>query len=117
MEKLNCVRCKHSWYPRTPQRPKYCPKCKQSKWTIPARVRVKRPVGPKRPVGAPVKYPVHDLEIGQSILMPFFMLSPTENDVKKNSSRNAAIRSYAMRSGKKFKIDGDTGKCRITRIA
>lgn len=32
-----CLRCDHSWFPRTPDRPYVCPKCKNARWDITAR--------------------------------------------------------------------------------
>jgi len=29
---LKCNRCNHSWYSRTPNNPKVCPKCKSPYW-------------------------------------------------------------------------------------
>ena len=29
---LSCNRCGHSWYSRTPNEPKVCPKCKSPYW-------------------------------------------------------------------------------------
>jgi predicted Zn-ribbon and HTH transcriptional regulator len=29
---LKCKRCGHKWYPRTPLKPKVCPKCKSPYW-------------------------------------------------------------------------------------
>lgn len=29
---LQCNRCKHEWYPRTPREPKVCPKCSSHYW-------------------------------------------------------------------------------------
>ncbi len=29
---LICLRCEHTWYPRTPRHPKVCPKCKSPYW-------------------------------------------------------------------------------------
>lgn len=34
MKKLQCLRCGHDWYPRSPKKPKVCPnpKCKSPYW-------------------------------------------------------------------------------------
>lgn len=32
MKELECLRCKHTWYPRTPKKPKLCPSCKSKYW-------------------------------------------------------------------------------------
>lgn len=32
MKKLRCLRCTHTWYPRTPKKPIMCPKCKTLYW-------------------------------------------------------------------------------------
>lgn len=33
-----CVRCGHTWIPRTPDKPIVCPKCKSPYWDIPKKV-------------------------------------------------------------------------------
>jgi rubrerythrin len=30
-----CTRCNHSWYPRSPEPPRVCPKCKSPYWDRP----------------------------------------------------------------------------------
>jgi hypothetical protein len=35
IEQLYCHRCKNTWYPRTPEKPKVCPACKSPYWDIP----------------------------------------------------------------------------------
>src|SRR5678816_387653 len=37
MDKVKCLRCGHSWFPRRPERPTLCPKCGNAKWDQPAR--------------------------------------------------------------------------------
>lgn len=32
MKKNICKRCTHEWYPRTPEKPLICPKCKSPYW-------------------------------------------------------------------------------------
>lgn len=32
METLNCNRCGHTWYPRSPNLPQQCPKCRNKYW-------------------------------------------------------------------------------------
>ena len=39
IEKLHCTRCLGSWYPRTPNKPAVCPKCKNRYWDKPRRVK------------------------------------------------------------------------------
>jgi len=29
-----CKACGHAWYPRSPERPRICPKCKSARWDI-----------------------------------------------------------------------------------
>jgi len=35
MDKVNCLRCGHSWRPRNPGRPTLCPECGNAKWDQP----------------------------------------------------------------------------------
>lgn len=37
IKKLQCQRCKAEWYPRTPDKPKHCPKCSSPYWDKPVR--------------------------------------------------------------------------------
>ncbi len=41
---LQCHRCSHKWYPKTPNRPKVCPnpKCKSPYWDRPRQKKGKR---------------------------------------------------------------------------
>ena len=32
LRELTCLRCDHMWFPRTPEPPKVCPKCKSPYW-------------------------------------------------------------------------------------
>jgi len=32
MKRYTCLRCKHSWIPRTDNIPKICPKCRSPYW-------------------------------------------------------------------------------------
>ncbi len=34
MKKLKCLRCQHTWYPRSPKKPTLCPSCKSKYWNI-----------------------------------------------------------------------------------
>ena|SRR3990167_2017456 len=104
MEKLKCVRCGHEWYARKPERPLRCAnrECARSYWWRPARVRKDRLLGP---VGAPTKYPFHNLQPGQRVLIPWFNTPDGQNrDTKKILSLKSAIYSHARRTGKTFNI-------------
>ena len=82
------------------------------KWQSPARARVyKDPSDRKDGPGAPIKYPVQNLIIGESLKIPFNI------DIKKNMSMYTSIKSYGKRSGKKFGFDGVGGVCIITRLS
>ena len=35
LKQWTCLRCKHSWYPRKPVRPRICPRCKSAYWDVP----------------------------------------------------------------------------------
>ena len=39
MKTNTCTRCGHKWYPRTPERPRVCPKCKSPYWDKPRKVK------------------------------------------------------------------------------
>lgn len=34
---LTCTRCQHTWHPRQPQPPKFCPQCRSPYWDKPRR--------------------------------------------------------------------------------
>lgn len=35
IDRLKCLRCDHTWYPRGPDRPAACPRCKRYDWDKP----------------------------------------------------------------------------------
>ena len=35
MKKYKCIRCGHTWYPRSPKKPRWCPKCNSPYWDKP----------------------------------------------------------------------------------
>ena len=35
MKLSKCLRCNHTWYQRTPAKPRICPKCKSAYWNVP----------------------------------------------------------------------------------
>lgn len=35
IQKKVCLRCGHEWFPRTPNEPRVCPKCKSPYWNKP----------------------------------------------------------------------------------
>lgn len=39
VRKLRCKRCGHTWYPRSPKRPRTCPnnRCRSAWWDVPPR--------------------------------------------------------------------------------
>jgi rubrerythrin len=39
---VKCLRCGHQWFKRTPERPKQCPNCKQTRWDQPSKWKGKR---------------------------------------------------------------------------
>ena len=39
---LGCTRCGHTWIPRSPNKPKYCPCCNSPYWDQPRRVTVSK---------------------------------------------------------------------------
>jgi hypothetical protein len=41
MKKINCLRCKHEWYQRTPAKPVRCPKCGSPYWDRPRQINKK----------------------------------------------------------------------------
>ena len=53
------------------------------------------------PVGAPIKYPIQDMEIMQTIVLPWPKINGVL-DYKRIASMHSAISSYGRRSGKKF---------------
>ena len=113
MKKNKCVRCGHEWWPRTPEKPRNCGKCKVAYWWRPARVAKQRQPGP---VGAPRKYPVDTIEIGQSVLLPWHRDAvDMTNYERKNRSMNMAVRSYARRAGKEFIMTGEPSGLRVYR--
>jgi hypothetical protein len=98
---LKCERCAHEWHQRTPEKPKRCAGCKAPYWWRPARKpAVKSQISSVR--GGQRKYPIHNLEVGQKIVLEFFYTNG-HPDNKRNSTMSCAILNYARRSGKTFK--------------
>lgn len=67
MEKLRCLQCGHEWYPRTPNKPRRCARCRYVTWEKAE----KRPKESYRGIpGRPLKYPQLDaLKIGDKCLV------------------------------------------------
>ena len=42
LTKLSCTKCPHTWFPRTPKKPKVCPKCKSESWDKPYKYKIKK---------------------------------------------------------------------------
>ncbi len=38
-----CLLCGHRWYPRTPERPLVCPKCKSARWELGRKLPPRKP--------------------------------------------------------------------------
>ncbi|MEM0171614.1 MAG: hypothetical protein QXV57_03535 [Thermoproteota archaeon] len=34
LPRLKCKRCGHEWYPRKPEKPRICPRCKSPYWDV-----------------------------------------------------------------------------------
>jgi len=47
MKSHTCTRCNHTWYPRTPDKPRVCPKCKSPYWSDPKRTKKDKKEGEK----------------------------------------------------------------------
>ena len=106
MDLSHCVRCNHAWYPRKPEIPKRCAGCGAPYWDRPARIAKVRLLGP---VGAPIKYPIHDIAVGQTIILPW-------PDSRRITSMYSAISSYSRRSGKKFQHAASGVGLTVTRL-
>ena len=39
IKQLKCLRCGRTWWPRSPQKPKFCPSCNSPYWDKPRRLR------------------------------------------------------------------------------
>ena len=111
---VKCLRCAHEWWPRSPERPRRCAGCKALNWDRPARVPM--PKLPRGPRGPARKYPVHTLEIGDSVLMPFYRFSTGQADTIKNRSMQCSIINYARRSGKTFRRENTPAGLSVTRL-
>jgi ribosomal protein L37AE/L43A len=49
-QKYHCLRCEHTWVPRTGEYPRQCPKCRSAYWDRPRTHPQRRPkyLGPRR---------------------------------------------------------------------
>lgn len=106
--------CGWKWASRLPLPPRYCARCKRPNWD-------KAP-GPPRPqsIAPPPKpriiYPIHDLEVGQSVLLSWHIKNG-EADLAKNASMNRAVRQEERRYGKKFLREPAPRGLKVTRLA
>lgn len=116
MQIWRCVRCGHGWLGRQLEKPRSCAKCKVIYWDRPARI--PKPQKPPSPIGRPPLYPVQNLKVGESMILPWFPALPSGYpDVSKNRGMNIAIVAYAKRTNKKFFREGRGPGLLVTRVA
>ena len=91
---LTCVRCGYIWASRAVTNPLRCAKCHAKYWDRAARIKkvIATPVGP---VGRPHKYPVHLLNIGQTLTVP-------HGSEAQNISAKQSVNAYGIRAGRQF---------------
>lgn len=106
--------CGWEWASRLPLPPRYCARCKRPNWDKPPRPprpqSVAPPPKPKR------KYPIDQLEVGQSITLPWhWIVEGHVRNEKLNASMRRSIRQEEVRYGKKFFCEGTALKGMIVR--
>jgi hypothetical protein len=105
MQINNCVRCGHTWFQRKLTRPDRCAKCVAKYWWRPKRV--PRIPGIKQRIGRPNKYPVHVLNVGQTMTIP---------DITNVLSFKQSIAGYEKRHGARFELVATPGGYRVRRV-
>lgn len=107
-----CKRCDYDWASRLPETPLRCARCKRLNWQVPAlRRRSDRPMVNGR------IYPIGDLGIGTSVLIPWHYALNGEPDTKLNSSIHRAVQQEEKRYEKKFQRDPKPSGLLVTRLA
>lgn len=115
MERWKCQRCGHEWWPRTPDKPQRCAKCKVKYWWRAARA--PRPPDPPGPIGRPIKYPLRGLEVGESVLLPYAVGADRLPDEQKNHAMVSAVNSYVRRHRWEVVKKPSAAGLRVTRTA
>lgn len=67
-------------------------------------------------MGRPVKYPVDQLAVGESVTLPWHMTPTGEGDERRNKSMNTAVSNHARREGKVFRREPTAAGLRVTRL-
>lgn len=110
---VSCLKCGWSWFNHVAW-PKLCPKCKNPNWWKPKKNQEPKQVGEPKPGN--LKYPIHNLEVGQSVLLPWQSDRTGYPDATKNYSMGRAVRQEETRKGKKFVREPKARGLLVTRI-
>lgn len=94
---IDCVKCNHQWLSKL-ECPKQCPKCKRYDPWLPKLERNESIARMKRIT----KYPIQDVQVGESVVLPYAMMQNGWPDVKSNNNMLRAIRQEEKRKGKRF---------------
>ena len=101
-----CLRCGHEWASRKLSRPDRCAGCYAKYWW--REKRAPRVYTTPGPVGRPHKYPVHLLNIGQTLTVDHTISNPL--------SARQAIAAYGRRSGRRFEVGFTPAGMSVKRI-
>ena len=101
-----CERCGHEWASRKLTRPDRCAKCVAKYWW--RKARVPKPQVPKKKIGKPNKYPIHLLNIGESMTL--------ERDGLNVLSMKQSVGAFARRHGRRFEMRQNVAGYKIKRL-
>ena len=107
-----CRKCDAVWGAHI-EHPIKCPRCQSKLWD-----REDKRKGPKefKERNRPTMLGIEKLEVGQDMILPFIRTGQVGKDELMNRRRNSAIYCWAWRNGRKFTLDGLTGKLRVRRL-
>lgn len=108
---IECAKCNWQWLSKID--PKTCPKCKRYDPWLPKGEQNENIIRHKKQS----KYPIQDLQVGDSIVLPWQSDDRGKPDFKKNESMNRAVLQEQRRKGKKFNREPIGAGLKVTRLS
>ena len=114
MKIWECFKCGHEWASRQAVRPRSCAGCKVLKWWEPRKV----PRKPRRTVmGRPPIYPLGTMQVGDTVLIPWYRYGDGKIDARRNDNIHRAIAKYEQYNGVTFNTHPITTGLKIERAS
>ena len=112
-----CLHCGWEWASRLDRPPLKCPKCFTPNWQREKIIRPPRVRVPKGTGHFPRKYPIDQIEIGGSIILPWPITEDgRERDSAVIHSMQCCVYQEERRFGKKFRMSGHPKGLLVERI-